>query len=172
MATSTPPRSAQFLLPFAEREYVDLRRAARILGVSDQNVICLYQGGLIEMINYAPRKRKRVRYQSIVDFCDALRTRYCIKDRRPALDDPMFRHRDEDLLPFPLSDTIGVQQAAEALGYVSPTPVRLMIEEGRFEAYQFAPWSPWRISRSSLAAYIEDVRARSRVVNPKPRFSS
>lgn len=150
------------LSAFPEREYVDLKRAAHILGVSDQNIICLYQAGLIEMIDYAPRKRKRVRYQSIVDFCDSLRTKYCIRDRRPALGNSMFRHRDEDLLPFPLTDTVGVQGAAEALGYVSPTPIRLMIEEGRFEAYQFAPWSPWRISKSSLATYMRAVEARHR----------
>jgi excisionase family DNA binding protein len=148
------------LEPFPEREYIDVARAARILGVSGTTVRELYERGLIEMVDYAPRKRKRVLYRSIVDFCDHLRRRYCIKDRRPTLDSPVFRHRDEHLLPFPISDTITIEQTAEILGYSSPTPVRLMIEEGRFEAYQFFPCKHWRISRVSLAKYLNEVGQR------------
>lgn len=164
MAALTPesPRLDQLLLPFAEREYIDMARAARILGVTDSTVAVLFSKRLIEMIDYAPHKRKRLRYQSIVDFCDELRRQYAIKDRRPPLDDPMFRHLDADLLPFPVDDTIGIDEVAKILGYSSVTPVRLMIEEGRFEAYQFYPSSPWRISKKSLAEYIQRVRERSR----------
>jgi hypothetical protein len=143
---------------FPEKEYVDLARTARILGVTDSTVMALFSRGLIEIIDYAPRKRKRVRYQSIVDFCDALRTRYAIKDRRPALDNPLLRHRDADLLPFPIEDTIAIEQVAEILSYSSFTPVRLMIEEGRFDAYQFYSFSPWRISKLSLGAYLGSLK--------------
>jgi hypothetical protein len=162
MATPAKPFT-QLLLPFAEKEYIDLARAARILGVTDSTVMVLFSRGLIEIIDYAPHKRKRVRYQSIVDFCDSLRTRYAIRDRRPALDNPILRHCDDDLLPFPVGDTIVIEQVAEILGYSSVTPVRLMIEEGRFEAYQFYRSSPWRISRISLGEYLQRVRERSRI---------
>jgi excisionase family DNA binding protein len=135
-------------------------------------VLSFYAAGYIEMIDYAKHKRKRVRYQSIVDFCDELRKRYCITDRRPPLANPLLRHRDADLLPFPIEDTLNIEQTAEILGYSSPTPVRLMIEEGRFEAYQFFPGSPWRVSKTSLAAYLERVRTRSVAANSKHCFSA
>jgi len=154
----------QLLLPFAEKEYIDTARAAKILGVTDVTVLSLYNAGYIEVIDYAPRKRKRVRYQSIVDFCDRLRKQYSIADRRPPLSNPILRHRDSDLLPFPLEDTITIEEVCEILGYSSPTAVRQMIEEGRFEAYQFFPGSPWRISKTSLAAYLERVHSRAVVI--------
>jgi hypothetical protein len=148
----------QQLLPFAEREYIDVARACHILGVSSSTFYVLHEAGLIEVIGYAPHKQKRVRYQSIVDLCDRLRQRHCIRDRRPRLATPHLRHRDADLLPFPLDDTITIDEAAAIMGYRSAKPVRHMIEEGRFEAYQFSPERPWRISRSSLAAYIDSAR--------------
>jgi excisionase family DNA binding protein len=152
----------QLLLPFAEKEYVDVRRAAAILGVGHQTIIDLYASGKIEMIDYAKRKRKRVRYQSIVDFCERLRTKHSIRDRRPPLS-PNFRHRDADLLPFPLEDTMTIDEVVSILGYCSKTPIYLMIEEGRFEAYQLDVCSPWRISRSSLAEYLKGVHSNARV---------
>lgn len=160
-ATTDRPSLDQLLLPFAEREYIDMARAARILGVTWSTVALLFRKRLIEIIDYAPHKRKRVRYQSIVDFCDELRRLHAIKDRRPPLDDPMFRHLDSDLLPFPIEDTIEIDEVANILGYSSVTPVRLMIEEGRFEAYQFYPSSPWRISKRSLAEYLQRVREKA-----------
>jgi excisionase family DNA binding protein len=153
--------TSQLLLPFAEREYIDVKRAARILGVSHSSVLALYASQQIEMIDYAKRKRKRVRYQSIVDLCDRLRVRHSIKDRRPPLPAVFFRHKDVDILPFPLEDTLSVEQVMEILGYSSPTPVYLMIEEGRFESYQLSSRNPWRISRSSLAGYLHTVRGGS-----------
>lgn len=163
MATPAKP-FAQLLLPFAEKEYIDVPRAARILGVSDTTVVTeIYRRGLIAMIDYAPRKRKRVLYQSVVEFCDSLRVLYAIKDRRPPLDNPVLRYRDEDLLPFPLRDTIGVVQLPRYLGYGSVSPVRLLLEEGRFEAYQLYRGSPWRISRKSVLEYVQRARERNRI---------
>lgn len=152
------PEQPQLLLPFAEREYIDVKRAARILGVSERAVLKMCAEGRIVAIDWAPATRKRVNYAGIVALCDELRRRYGIPDRRPPLDNPMLRHRDEDLLPFPLTDTIYLKEACEILGYASARPVMNMIEEGRFEAYFFA--YSWRISRSSLAAYVARVRAR------------
>jgi hypothetical protein len=148
---------AQLLLPFAEREYISAKRAARILGVGYVTILDLYAAHRIEMVDYAKHKHKRVKYASIVAFCDRLRDRYGIATRRPPLPSPMFRHRDEDLLPFPLSDTLSVKDTMEILGFDSPFPVRQMIEQGLFEGYKISGPSPWRISRSSLASFLAHV---------------
>jgi hypothetical protein len=154
----------QMILPFAEREYVDVWRTTHILGVSRRTVYRLAatrrNGGraLLDLVSYGKKRRKRVLYSSIVRLCDQLRSRYGIVDRRPKLDHPMFRHRDEDLLPFPLSDTIYSAEALRALGYEDLRPLICLIEEGRFDAYQFASYSDWRISRSSLKAFLAATR--------------
>lgn len=162
---STSNQVDQLLLPFAEREYIDVKRAARILGVGLTTITDLYAVARIEMIDYAKHKRKRVRYSSIVDLCDQLRKQYGIDDRRPVLSSTIFRHRDEDLLPFPLNDTISLKEVIVILGYDSPTPVYKMIDEGFFEAYKISAISPWRISRSSLAEYLKGVYGRSRAAS-------
>lgn len=160
------PRPDQLLLPFAEKDYVSVFRAASILGVSHGTVLDMYDAGLIEMINYAFGKRKRVRYRSLVDYCDGLRQKFSIAGRRPPLSAPYLRHRDADVLPFPMSDTISVKECCDILGYSSFTPVYQMIEEGRFEAYQVTPGltCPWRISRSSLHAFL----TKARLAAPAP----
>lgn len=153
----------QLVLPFAEREYVDVRRASRILGVHATTISQFYEWGLIEMLDYSKHKRKRVRYQSLVDLCDKLRQKYSIDDRRPALSAPYLRHQDMDLLPFPISDTITVEDAMEMMGYASPKPIYLAIEEGRFDAYQFSSKTPWRISKLSLSRYMASVYERAKI---------
>ena len=152
----------QLLVPFAEREFIDIKRAMRILGLSHSGVRNLYAAGQIEMIDYKPRSRKRVRYSSILALCENLRTRFCIADRRPSLAAPWLRHRDEDLLPFPLSDTINIKRVIGILGYSSTAPVCHMIEEGRFDAYRLGG-GDWRISKTSLAAYLQCVHGRERL---------
>ena len=47
------------------------------------------------------KSRKRVLYSSIVRYCDELRKRHSLEDRRPPLDNPMFRHRTPICCPFP-----------------------------------------------------------------------
>ena len=114
--------SEQLILPFAEREYVNVPRTARILGVGITTVYRFAEPTdsagrpLLTLVGYRPHARKRVLYSSIVRFCDSLRARYGIEDRRPKLDHPMFRHRDEDLLPFPLRIRYSAEALA-ALGY-------------------------------------------------------
>lgn len=159
------PQSPQFLLPFAEKEYVDGDRACLILGICRKTLARMAQSGLVEMIEYSLRGHyKRVRYLSIVEYCDQLRHRYSIPDRRPILSASFLRHRDEDLLPFPLSITMGSEEALAAMGLPSErhrSEVRrlaLLVEEGRFEAYQLVPGGHWRISRPSFAAYLDRVR--------------
>jgi hypothetical protein len=107
----------------------------------------------------SPRKQVQVHYQSLVDFCDRLREQYKIADRRPALPAPNLRHRDEDLLPFPLRDSIPPQIAMDMLGFFRKrNPPLHLIEEGHFDAYRLFPEDRWRISRSSLEAFIDRSR--------------
>jgi hypothetical protein len=155
----------QSFLPFAEREYVSMRRAMSILGVSEATLSRLVADGAVEWFNFGKTTWKRVRYQSLVEFCDRLRAQHRIESRRPPLVAPYLRYRDEDLLPFPLSDTIPSDQACAALGYTKTPPIVLLIEEGRFEAYQLVQRAPWRISRSSLLAFIN----RSRTAHTNKR---
>jgi hypothetical protein len=153
----------QLLLPFAEREYVDMRRCARIFGASNTAVYRMaatlgFDGKpLISMVEYRRGAHRRILYSSIVRYCDHLRERYRIADRRPPKN-PMLRHRDEDLLPFPLTDTVYSPEALAALGYQQVASLVPLIEEGRFDAYKLVSGKEWRISRSSLIAYIESLR--------------
>lgn len=157
----------QILLPFAEKEYVSVQRTAQILRVSQSTIYRLASTRdrdgqlLINLIEYRRNARKRVLYSSIVRFCDKLRAEYCIADRRPPLSNPIFRHRDDDLLPFPWSDTINSGIALSALGYESNKPLLNLIEEGRFEAYRLIRETPWRISRSSFMAFLASTRDRA-----------
>ncbi|MGO8759324.1 MAG: hypothetical protein ACLQG3_14490 [Terracidiphilus sp.] len=157
----------QLILPFAEKEYVDVSRTAKIFGVSLQTVYRMAEmkdrGGraLLTLISYRRLARKRILYSSIVAFCDSLRAKYGIEDRRPKLDHPVLRHRDEDLLPFPLSDTVYSAEVLAALGYEHTRPLVCLIEVGRFDAYQIISESPWRISRRSLSQFL--MRERDKV---------
>jgi hypothetical protein len=154
-------RVDQLLLPFAEKEYISVERTAKILGVRYGTVFDMYRAGLIEMVDYRKGARKRVKYSSIVAHCDLLRERYQIADRRLPLSNPMLRHRDDDLLPFPMSDTIHMKEVMAILGYESHEPVRGMIHEGLFEGYQICEGGLWRISRSSLAAFLQKVHDKN-----------
>jgi hypothetical protein len=144
----------QLLLPFAEKEYIDMPRGQRILGVSWNVLNRMAASGLIHLIEFRERGWKKIRYQSIVDHCDRLRTEYGIPDNRPQLS-PMLRHRDEDLLPFPLRDTIGTSEALLALGLAKPESIIKICQEGPFWCYRVHSTGPWRISLSSFNVYLE-----------------
>jgi hypothetical protein len=144
-----------------EKDYVNVERCARILGVSWTTVRRLtvapgYDGKpLIEMVDYRRGKRVRILYSSIVHFCDQLRDKFEIADRRPPLcSTPLFRSRDEDLLPFPLSDTIYSREALDALGYENVSSLKALIKEGRFDAYKLVGGKGWRISHSSFTTFL------------------
>lgn len=154
---------------FAEKAWISVDRAAAILDIS---VATLYRlrrlsdehgRRLIDTIDYGRGKRQRVKYASVVRFCDRLRERYAIADRRPRLDHPMFRWKDVELLPFPPEDTISVREALAAMSYESETPVLRLCEEGAFDCYQILPHpgSRWRISRNSFSAWLEKTRNRA-----------
>lgn len=152
----------ELIPPFSDRAYVNVGRVTKILGVGISTVYRLSdhkdKGGreLLTLVEYRSGAWKRILYSSVVRFCDALLTRYGIEDRRPKPNSPIFRRRDEDLLPFPLSDTIGSLEVLEALGYADRRPMVNLIEEGRFDAYQLVPESAWRISRKSFAAFLAE----------------
>ena len=167
------PRATQNshpITPLKESEYVDRRRACCILGISPRTLDRLTRSGWIEWVNYRKFSWKRIRYQSLVDYCDRLRASYRIADRRPQLSAPYLRHRDEDLLPFPLSDTMGAKEALSALGFSCTDSLVEMIEEGLIEAYQLVPQGPWRISRRSLLDLIKKSRTPS-VLDDPARYS-
>ena len=150
----------QLRLPFPDVKTIDVARCCAILHIVPATVYRLLRTPLsfdseeMSLRGYNTMRNApiRIEYASMVRFCDALRERHGIPDRRPA---PVFgRWRDEDLLPFPWADTITSYDAAEVLN-VDRTKVLLRIEAGQFEAYQIVRMSDWRISRSSLAKAIE-----------------
>lgn len=165
--TSQP---GQILLPFAEKEWISVERCCTILDIGVATFYRLRERRdphgrpLIEVTDYGLGRRQRVLYISIVAYCDRLRERHAIPDQRPPLPNPIFRHRDEDLLPFALSDTIYVPEALSCLGYDSKNVVFHLCEEGAFWAYQILPepGSPWRISRSDFRRWLESCRNRQR----------
>ena len=140
-----------------EKEYISTRRALNILGVTQPTTLSrLAAAGRIRLVPY--KKTGRVHYGSLVEFCDRIREAYRIEDRRPKLSAPNLGHRDEDVLPFPLADTISAEEACAALGKKNKALLDL-IEGGYFEAYQLMQSEPWRVSRSSLFAFVERVRS-------------
>ena len=147
------------LEPFAEKEYIDMPRCCRIFGVNETVARRLAESGFIDLIDHLPRGRKKIHYKSVVNFCDRLRKKYGIPDRRPALQSPYLRHRDADLLPFSLSDTIYSNEAMQLIGCAFYTLTRL-IDEGRILAYRLAPGArtPWRISRVSVENHMQLVK--------------
>ncbi len=145
-----------------EKDWIDVKRACRIVGVSWPTLSEMGKKGHIEFFNYRNLNRgkrawRKVSYQSVVDFCERLRSEYLIPDLRPKLSSPLLRHRDEALLPFPLRDTVGMPEAMMALGFNSPGAVASLIDEGCFWAYRLRSNAPWRICASSLRTYLDRV---------------
>lgn len=171
-------RLLQGVLPFAEEETIDVRRAATIMHVSDHLVFRLIKekDGLAayQTMKHAPH---RIYYESLVDFLERVRKRYSIPDRRPQL--VFGRHRDDDLLPFPWPDTITIDEAAAMLG-IHPSKVLLRIQAGMFEAYQLLEstcfekskrGTSWRISKSSLRRHIASFRTSASLSSASLRAS-
>ncbi len=143
--------------PVSQYIDIDRRRARGILGVGMRTLERLTASGRIDWVNRGKKTHKLLRYQSLVDFCDEVHQRHRIPDRRPRLGAGM-RYRDEDLLPFPLADTICAKEACDLLDLRHPASIVRLVEEGKFEAYQLVPRGPWRISRSSLYAFMRDIQ--------------
>ena len=74
-----------------------------------------------------------------------------------------FRRRDEDLLPWPMTETISADRAASILG-CSISIVCELIHEGEIKGYKLRPMkknSPWRVHYNSVLEYLEKVRRLS-----------
>jgi hypothetical protein len=162
-------RRVQLRLPFPDEKTIDMDRCCSILHVTSPVVRRLTVTPLtpgseemcIAAYNTMPSAPLHINYDSLVRFLDSLRTRHGIKDRRKP---PVFgRYRDEDLLPFPWADTMSVETASDTLN-IHRSKVLLRIESGLFEAYQFVANSPWRISHSSFATYLQNG-------SPLPRYA-
>lgn len=160
-------RPGQILLPFAEKEWIDQERTMRILGVGSLRTLYLLRRPrrdqpYLEVLRYGRGLRHRVLYSSVVCYCDWLREYHGIPDRRPQLDSPIFRHRDQDLLPFPLADTITTAEALAMTAYESGSSLRRRMAVGAFHCYRLVPdcaTSPWRISRTDFARWLADARS-------------
>jgi hypothetical protein len=165
------------IIPCAARgcvhgEGIDAHRACGILGVSYGTLGRMVQGGMLEWADSEKLAWKRVRYYSIVEFCDRLRRDHSIRDRRLALSPGYVRHRDEDLLPFQLRDTMTAQEALSLLGLAKLHSLVRLHRNGCFDAYQFSPQAAWRVSRSSLLSYLKQPPAHGGKVASKHECSA
>jgi len=151
-----PPKLA---LPFQRKAEIDPKRVARILFVSNSTVMRLLKKGLIRSLSIPGERRPRIPYEAVVDYCNRLRLEYRISTRSLGKLQGR-RYRDDELLPFPWRDTIGMAEAQAALECTKEV-VRILIEEGILIAYQVfigEPGSPWRIQKQSLERYMESLR--------------
>lgn len=164
VAIESELQKLQLLLPFAEEKTIDTRRCCSILHIQPPvlarlRVTPLTPGSdemCLRAYNTSRGAPLRIDYQSLLRFVDHLRELHAIPDRRmPKI---FGRHRDEDLLPFPWSDTMFIDEAAEVVDVHTSTILR-HVEEGRFESYQLTRKSDWRISRTSFARYLETLGA-------------
>jgi hypothetical protein len=64
------------------------------------------------------------------------------------------RLRDEDVLPFPLRDTLCLRDLVEPLGYACKATAFRLVEEGQFWAYRLHAGAAWRIHAPSFRAYL------------------
>ncbi len=143
-------------LPFAVAETIDVQRASLILHVSKATVLRLRKLGRLRGYQHQMSSSWHIEYTSVVTFCDDLRVRYAIPDKRPRLSRPGLRWRDDQLLPFPFSDTIGSSHVATRLN-CDRVKVGFLCQEGRLLSYRLLDedGSPWRIYAPSLEAYIQ-----------------
>ncbi len=156
--TGTEPPIAQrkitpgCLLPAPDNLFVDATRAALILDVSYTQLRVMLGAGLLAGYQINRRNGWKVLYSSIVQFCDGLRVKYHIADRRARRLAPGMRWRDAELLPFPKEDTVSVDEAMVGFGFSRQRVIHLL-EEGKVDAYQLYGKCAWRISKSSLFAF-------------------
>lgn len=155
----------QFVMPFAEKDEVETSRVMRILGVSRKEVLMMLRAGDLEYMRKQPRGYCYISYASLVRYCDQLREKYAIDDHRPKRDGVFGRHKDVDLLPFPLSDTMSVADVARVLN-ITEQHVRNMCESGTLVSYKLEDGLRWRISMRSFHEYL--ARLTSRKSSPLP----
>lgn len=148
-------------LPFARNKEIDIHRAARILGTDIRTVQRMLKDKLMSGgYRPTPASPYRIEHASIVEYCDALRVRFHIPARRRAAGS---RPLDEDILPFPVAETIQLREVAAHLDVSNNTASKLL-DTGDLVGYQLIPGakgSTWRIHRPSFIAYQERLRQQA-----------
>lgn len=167
---SRPPKLG---LPFQRSKEVSIERVAKILHVSKMTVRRMLHRQLIRAYPlHESRAQWRIEYDAVVEYCDQLRVHNAISDKR-ILRPGSRRYRDEDLLPFPLSETISVAEVEKRLD-CSQRLVIDLIESGVIVAYQIlidARGCPWRIHGPSFERHMASLHERANR-KPTPRRSS
>ncbi|QHN04385.1 hypothetical protein FTO74_14210 [Granulicella sp. WH15] len=164
-----PQETAEFkpklALPFQASATIDVDRASKILDVSRITMRRMLEKELFRAYYLMDRPTCwRIEYDSVVDYCDRLRVHYAISIPRSPLGPGRKRRRDEELLPFPKEQTVGVGLVMKVLDCSSPT-VSALIESGTLVAYQILinqPGSPWRIYRPSFERYVASLHQMAR----------
>jgi hypothetical protein len=153
----------KLVLPFQLKDEIDVRRIGRILGVEEATARRMVKAKLFRRYQVAPLTPWRIEYDSVVDYCNRLRLEYRISPRLKA-PAPGRRHRDEDLLPFPLAESLSIKEVRDTLRCERRTVLHL-IETGSLTGYRIYPEelagsaSRWRIWRRSLLEYIGSLHA-------------
>jgi excisionase family DNA binding protein len=148
-------------LPFQRSSEVDVRRVASILAVSQNTVLSMLEGKLLR--SYRIGSRWRVEYDSVIEHCNQLRVHYRISEDRLLRKPAHGRLRDEDLLPFPIAQTVFAKEVQRRLD-IARQNVIYLIEQGDLVGYQVLidlKASPYRIYRPSLERYMASLRIQA-----------
>lgn len=171
--TATAEPGPRLDLPFQQAEAVDARRVAKILAVSHHTVVRMMNRKLLR--NYRVGLNWRIEYESVVEYCNELRVAYRVSEHQLLRKPARGRLRDEDLLPFPIAQTIYAKEVERRLD-IGRRPVIYLIEQGDLVGYQIlidAAASPYRIYRPSFERYLASLHAqarpRGRVLTPRLR---
>ena len=161
-------------LPIQRSAEIDIPRLASIFGITLASARNMAKDGLFPgSYKVSDLTPWRINYDSVVAYCNSLRLQYRISPRLVPLA-PARRHRDEDLLPFPLKDTIYVLEVCTTLDCSRDT-VSHLLDTGAIVGYrvrsQDVTGNRWRIYRLSLEQYMATLRssAQSRVSAMPPR---
>jgi excisionase family DNA binding protein len=155
--------SPRLELPAQSCQEIDVRRAARILGVSKGTVGTMLKNELLRCYRVGSDKTWRILYDSVIGYCNLLRVHYRISEDRLLRKPQRGRLRDEDLLPFPLALTISAREAQDRLR-IRRENVIYLIEQGDLVGYQILvdqKASPWRIFAPSLERYIASLHVQA-----------
>jgi excisionase family DNA binding protein len=151
-------------LPFQQCEAIDVRRVAKVLAVSHRTVHYILKRG--DLCGYRIGTSWRLEYSSLVDYCNRLRLHYGITEAGLLKKPTLGRLRDQDLLPFPLAETIYAAEVQKRLDIARATVSNLILQ-GDLIAYQPLIGSrscPYRIYRPSFERYLGrlHIQAQSR----------
>lgn len=169
--TPAAERPPKLELPFQRSAEIDKARVAKILGVSHATASRMVEAKLFRAYRSPGEKILRIEYDSVVAYCNRLRLEYRISEKM--IERPRGRRlRDEDLLPFPLKDTISLKEVCRVLDCDGSAAQRL-IEEGALTGYQVQigrAGCPWRVHLPSLERYVASLHAEAAAA-PSPHRS-